>query len=128
MQRVLTTDAPQPAGHYSQAIVHEGIVFVSGQLPINPETGEKNLGSIEDQTRQVLINISKILLAAGSNLEHALKITIYISDIELWARVNAIYSEIFGENRPARTVVPTKELHHGFKIEVDAIAAVNKPI
>ena len=121
---VYTPKAPMPAGHYSQAIVHNGLVYVSGQLPIDPVTGAEKFGTIEDQAEQVLNNIAEILLAAGSDLNHVLKTTAYISDIELWPRINATYAAVFGEYRPARAVVPTKELHYGFQIEIDAVAAV----
>jgi len=126
MKEVSTQNAPKPAGHYSQAIVHNNIVYVSGQLPIDPKTGEKRLGSIEEQTEQALENLSEILKAAGSNLDQVIKTTVYVSDIELWGRVNAVYSRFFGEHRPARAVVPTRELHFGFQIEIEAIAVVNK--
>ena len=124
MKPVSTPNAPKPAGHYSQAVVHNGLVFVSGQLPIDPVSGEKILGSIEMQTEQVLQNVKAILEAAGSGPDRILKVTIYISDIELWGKVNAVYAEFFGEYRPARAVVPTRELHYGFQIEMEAIAAV----
>jgi 2-iminobutanoate/2-iminopropanoate deaminase len=124
MKKIQTEKAPLPGGHYSQAIVHRGLVFVSGQLPIDPLTGEKITGSIEDQTNQVLKNLSAILDASGSSLDQVLKVTIYISDITHWGKVNEIYSRVFGEHRPARAVVPTRELHFGFLIEVDAVAAV----
>ncbi len=124
MKIVSTPDAPQAAGHYSQAIVHENIVYVSGQLPIDPHTGEKHTGSIEEQARQALNNVAAILRAAGSDLTHVLKTTVYISDIALWGRVNTVYAEFFGEHRPARAIVPTRELHYGFQIEIEAIAAI----
>jgi 2-iminobutanoate/2-iminopropanoate deaminase len=124
MKRVVTINAPQPAGHYSQAIVHNDIVYVSGQLPIVPETGEKILGPIEAQTAQVLRNLSAVLKAAKSDLNRVLKTTVYVSDISLWDKVNAVYKEFFGKHRPARAVVPTRELHFGFQIEIEAIAAV----
>jgi len=124
MREVSTPNAPKPAGHYSQAIVHNNIVYVSGQLPIDPKTGEKCLGSIEEQTKQVLKNVSEILKAAGSDINQVLKITLYVSDIELWGRVNTVYSEFFDKHRPARAVVPTRDLHYGFKIEIEAIAAI----
>ncbi|MCP4709093.1 MAG: RidA family protein [Planctomycetes bacterium] len=123
---VYTPKAPMPAGHYSQAIIYDGLVYVSGQLPIDPETGAEKFGTIEDQAEQVLSNIGEILLAAGSDLNHVIKTTAYITDIELWPRVNASYAAVFGEYRPARAVVPTKELHYGFLIEIDAVAAVIK--
>jgi 2-iminobutanoate/2-iminopropanoate deaminase len=124
MKRVVTINAPQPAGHYSQAMVHNGIVYVSGQLPIVPETGEKILGPIEEQTAQALRNLSAVLKAAKSDLNRVLKTTVYVSDISLWDKVDAVYKEFFGKHRPARAVVPTRELHFGFQIEIEAIAAV----
>lgn len=124
MKKIQTDKAPIPAGHYSQAVVHGGLVFISGQLPVDPLTGEKNTGSIEEQTRQVLKNLSAILDASGSSIDQVLKVTVYISDISLWGKVNEIYAEVFGDHRPARAVVPTPELHFGFKIEVEAIAAL----
>ena len=126
MKVVITENAPKPAGHYSQAIVHNNIVYVSGQLPIDPKTGEKRIGSIEEQTEQALKNLSEILKAAGGNLNQVIKTTVYISDIELWDRVNAIYARFFGEHRPARAVVPTRNLHFGFQIEIEAIATLDK--
>lgn len=121
---IRTNAAPPPGGHYSQAIVHSGLIFVSGLLPIDPVTNEKFTGAIEQQTEIVLGNLKAILLAAGSDLNHVLKTTVYISDIELWGKVNEVYARTFGEHRPARSVVPTKELHYGFQIEVESIAAV----
>lgn len=124
MKLIQTDRAPAPAGHYSQAVVHNGTVYVAGQLPIDPGTGEKCLGSIEEQTEQVLKNVAAILEAAGSGLDRVLKVTVYVSDISLWGGVNAVYARFFGDHRPARAVVPTRELHHGFLIEVEAVAAV----
>ena len=125
MKSIKTGNAPLPGGHYSQAIVHNGLVYVSGQLPIDPKTGEKQTGSIEEQTNLVLQNLSAILDASGSSLNQVLKVTVYISDISLWGKVNEVYAEIFGDHRPARAIVPTRDLHFGFKIEVDAVAAVD---
>jgi 2-iminobutanoate/2-iminopropanoate deaminase len=124
MQHLTTEAAPKPAGHYSQGIVHNGIVYVSGQLPIDPRTGKKCLDSIEDQARQVLKNVAAVLAVAGADLGNVLKVTVYVSDIELWGRVNEVYAEFFGEHRPARCVVPTRTLHHGFQIEIEAVAFV----
>ena len=124
MKDVRTNDAPQPAGHYSQAIVHDGLVYVSGQLPIDSKREDKHVGSIEEQTEQVLRNLDAILKKANSDRDHVLKVTVYVSDIALWGRVNAVYARFFGDHRPARAVVPTRELHFGFQIEIEAIAAV----
>lgn len=121
---ILTPNAPQPGGHYSQAIVHNGLVYVAGQLPIDPATGEKKLGAIEEQTEQVLNNIREILLAAGSDMNRVLKMTVYVADISLWGKVNEVYARALGEHRPARAIVPVKELHYGFLIEIEAVAAL----
>ena len=121
---ISTPNAPRPAGHYSQAIVHGNTVYVSGQLAIDPQTGEKRLGSIEEQTEQALKNVAEILKAANSDISQVLKTTVYVSDIALWERVNAVYAKFFGEHRPARAVVPTRNLHYGFQIEIEAIAFV----
>jgi len=123
MKTICTEGAPAPAGHYSQAIVHGDTVYVSGQLPIDPATGEKRTGSIEEQTEQVLTNLAEILRAAGSGMDRLVKVTVYISDIGLWDRVNAVYARHLGDHRPARAVVPTRDLHYGFQIEIEALAA-----
>jgi len=127
MQAVHTDDAPQPAGHYAQAVAHNGFLFVSGQLPIDPGTGKPVDGTIEEQTNRALENILAILRAAGSDRHLVVKTTVYVSDIELWPRVNAAYALFFGEHRPARAVVPTRELHYGCLIEIEAVAALKAP-
>jgi 2-iminobutanoate/2-iminopropanoate deaminase len=99
-------------------------VFVSGQLSIDPKTGEKKLGSIEEQTEQALTNVAEILKAAGSDLSRVLKMTIYVSDINLWGAVNSVYARMLGDHRPARAVIPTRDLHYGFLIEIEAIGAL----
>lgn len=120
---VNTQDAPAPGGHYAQAVVYNGLVFVAGQLSIDPRTGEKMLGSIEEQTEQALRNVGAILKAADSDLSRVLKMTVYISDMELWGKVNEVYARVMGEHRPARAVIPTGDLHYGFLIEIEAVAA-----
>jgi 2-iminobutanoate/2-iminopropanoate deaminase len=125
IKSVKTDDAPAPGGHYSQGVVHNGLVFVSGQLSIDPRTGEKKLGSIEEQTEQALQNVAAILKAANSDLSRVLKMTVYVADINLWSAVNTVYARFMGEHRPARAVVPTGELHYGFLVEIEAIAATN---
>lgn len=123
MNIVQTDQAPPPGGHYSQAVTHAGLVFVSGQLPIHPD-GAHETGDIEAQTRCALHNLAAILEAANSGFDLVLKATVYITDIALWPRVNTVYAEVFGAARPARAVVPTRDLHHGFLVEVEAVAAV----
>ena len=124
IKRINTPDAPQPAGHYSQATVYNGLVFVAGQLSIDPATGEKKLGPIEEQTEQALKNVHAIIKAAGSDWDRVLKMTVFVADINLWDAVNKVYSRILGENRPARAIIPCGELHYGFLIEIEAVAAV----
>lgn len=122
---ILTDQAPKPGGHYSQATVWNGLVFVAGQLPIT-KTGEKITSSIEDQAHQVLNNLKAILSAAGSGMDKVLKTTIYIADIELWGKVNDIYTTYFPDHKPARAIVPVKTLHYGFLIELEAVAVVEQ--
>ena len=124
MRTISTPDAPPPAGHYSQAVVYGDTVYVSGQLAVNLATGEKGVGSIEEQTRLALLNIEQILLSAGSDLNHVIKTTAYVSDVELWGGVNQAYAEVFGDHRPARAVVPSRDLHYGCLVEIEAIAAL----
>jgi 2-iminobutanoate/2-iminopropanoate deaminase len=124
IKRINTPNAPKPAGHYSQATVYNGLVFVAGQLSILPN-GEYKFGSIEEQTEQALRNVHEILKAAGSDWDRVLKINISVADINLWEGVNSVYSRILGEHRPARAVIPTGKLHYEFLIEIEAIAATD---
>ena len=124
MEKIKLPNAPSPKGHYSPAVVHNGLIFVSGQLPRDPISGEVETGSIEAQTELALRNVEQILLAANSDLHHVLQMTIYISEMELWDKVNEVYARILGEHKPARAIVPVKDLHFGTKIEIQAIAAV----
>ena len=123
MKYIHTEKAPNPAGHYTQAIVSGGFVYVSGQLPLDP-SGGKIKTSIEEQTHQVLDNLEAILIGSGSSLQHVVKSTVYISDISLWTKVNEIYATRFGDHKPARAMVPTRELHFGCFLEIDAVAEV----
>ncbi len=122
VDKIYTSKAPSPAGHYSQAVVHNGLVFVAGQLPIDPKTQNIIEGGIEIQARQVIANIAAILEAAGSGLDKVLKATIYIPDSSFWPEINRVYAECFGEHRPARAVIPCGELHLGVLLEMEVIA------
>lgn len=124
MRHVHTPDAPKPAGHYSQAVIHSGVVYVAGQLALDPTWPDAPHGTVEEQTRRALRNVEAILRAAGSDLDHLLTVTIYVTDAALWPRVNAAYAEVLGSHRPARTVVPVAALHYGYLVEVTATAAV----
>ena len=120
MKTIHTDQAPAPAGHYSQAIVHGGMVYVAGQLPIDPARPEHHLGPIEEQTEQALRNVGEILKAAGSSLGQVVQMTVYVSDISLWGRINTVYAHVMGDHRPARAVVPTRDLHYGYQIEIQS--------
>src|SRR3954467_62088 len=126
MNKVKLPNAPEPKGHYSSAVVHSGLIFVSGQLPRDPVTGRVETGSIEAQTELAMKNVEAILHAANSDLDHLLQVTIYVSEMELWDQVNAVYSRILGDHKPARAIVPVKDLHFDTKIEIQAIAAVKE--
>jgi len=126
MKTVSTESAPRPAGHYSQAVVHAGTIYVAGQLPVDPATGAIVHGEVEAQAERALANLAAILEAAGSDFDHVVRVTVYIADIGLWGRFNQVYADIFGDHRPARTVVPVPALHHGALVEIDAIAAVGR--
>ncbi|MFS3913552.1 RidA family protein [Bacillus australimaris] len=124
MKSILEVSNLKSNGHYAFATVHQNTVYVSGQFAINPETRKKEFGTVEEETLQALKNVEMIVEAAGSKKEKILRMTLYISDIESWDKVDAVYTEFFGEHKPARTVVPTNELHFGFKIEMDAISYI----
>lgn len=124
MKPISTDAAPAARGHYSQAIVHAGIAYVAGQLPIVPDDPERKLADFEAQARQVIANVIGIVEAAGSSRELILRTTVYIADIAHWPAFNAIYAEMLGSHRPARTVVPVPQLHYGYLVEMDAIAAL----
>jgi reactive intermediate/imine deaminase len=124
MKVIQPSDQSIPKGHYSPGIIHNGFIFVSGQLPIDLKTREPFIGAIEGQTELALLNVENVLKAAGSDLDHVVQMTIYVSDMELWGKVNETYSKVMGEHRPARAIVPVKDLHFGTKIEIQAIGVV----
>jgi 2-iminobutanoate/2-iminopropanoate deaminase len=123
MQLIYLPDQPRPKGHYTPAVVHNQTVYVSGQLPVDQQ-GAIQLGTLEEQTELCLHNMEAVLLASGSNLQQVLKVTIYLSDIAFWPRVNEIYARIMGDHRPARAIVPVGPLHYGCLIEIECIAAI----
>ena len=124
MKIISTNDQLAPKGHYSQAIIHQNTIYISGQLSIDPQTGQKCTGDIGSETLRVLQNIEHILSMEGCNRFSIIRTTVYISNIEEWEIVNKVYADFFGDHKPARTVVPTRSLHYGFKVEIDAVAAL----
>ena len=127
MRTITTNDALKPSGHYSQAIVDQGLVYVSGQLPFDWQTGAAIQGTAAEQAEAALTNLQRVLRAADSDLDRVLRCTVYVSDIAHWDEVNVVYSRCFGEHRPARSIVPTGPLHFGFLVEIDAIAKTSTP-
>ena len=119
---ISTPKAPRAIGPYSQAVVAGGFVFTSGQIPIDPATGEMISGSIEEQTHRVFANLQAVLEAAGTSLHNAVKVTVYLQSLEDFKRVNEVYAEVFGEVRPARSTVEVAGLPLGSRVEVDVVA------
>ena len=122
---IQTEGAPAPVGPYSQAIALGDLVFVSGQIPLDPATAAIVPGEIEDETRQVLRNLKAILEEAGSDLASVVKATVYLTDMSLFPRVNAIYAEAFdADPAPARATVEVSALPLGAHVEIDAVAFI----
>lgn len=123
MQFIHTQISKDSKGHYTPAVIHNDIVYVSGQLPIDFIGGKSQPEADERaQIEQALNNLLHVLELAGSSKEKVLKTTVYISDIELWPLVNQVYAEFFGNHRPARSIVPSAGLHYGSIIEIEATA------
>ena len=124
---VITTRGAAPAGgHYSQAIRHGDLIYVSGQLPIAPDGMHRSGEDFEAQARQAISNMVAVTEAGGGSIASLLKVTVYLVGVENWPRFNAIYADMMGDVRPARSVVPVPELHYGYLVEIDAIAAATK--
>lgn len=124
METIIQTKEIRPNGHYAQALIHNGVIYVSGQFSVDADTGERKFGTVQEETRRALENIELILKASGSDRQKILKTTAYVCSMEDWSDVNEAYVNFFGEHRPARTIVNAKELHFGFKVEIEAIAAL----
>lgn len=119
---VTTYDAPLPAGHYSQAVVAGNLIFVSGQLPVVPLTGDKVTGSVSEQTLQALRNVLSIVKAAGGDITTIARTTIYTTEVRYWEEVNRVYADFFSPVHPARSIITVAGLHHGFMVEIEAVA------
>ena len=125
MKLISSPDSPTPAGHYSSAVVHNGVVYVSGQLPRVPgKPADFAPATIEEQTRQALHNAEAVLRMAGSRRDLVLRSTLYVSDIAFLAAVNTEYAAFFGAHKPARAIVPVGNFRNGFLLEIDMIAAL----
>ena len=128
VERIKTARAPQPAGHYSQAVAFRDLVFVSGQLGPRPDGSSTAGQPFEEQAKQSIATMLAILAEAECGPADVVKVTAYIVGVENWPSFNRVFSEYFGESRPARSVVPVPELHLGYLIEVDAIGIARKTL
>jgi len=123
-QIIETNNSPSPIGPYSQAIRIDGLVFISGQIPVNPNTGQVVNGDIEAQADQVLKNLSAILEASGSGLEKVVKTTVFLTNLDDFSAFNAVYEKYLGKAKPARSTVQVARLPKEVLLEIDAIATV----
>jgi len=119
---VNTYDAALPGGHYSQATVAGNVIFVSGQLPVKPLAGETVKDDISEQTYQALTNVLNIVKAAGGDITTIARTTIYTVDVKHWEEINRVYASFFGPVKPARSIITVAGLHHGFLVEIEAVA------
>jgi 2-iminobutanoate/2-iminopropanoate deaminase len=124
LKRVHTDEAPAAIGPYSQAIVTDGWVFCSGQIAIDPATGNVLEGGVARQTEQVLTNLRRVLEAAGAGLDTVVKTTVFLSDMGAFQTMNEVYARHFGEHRPARAAVQAAALPKGVDVEIEAVARV----
>jgi 2-iminobutanoate/2-iminopropanoate deaminase len=122
MDYVATDGAPKAIGPYSQAVRHHGIVYTSGQIPLDPATGSLVEGDFAAQSHQVFRNLAAVLQEAGSGFDRVLKATVYVVDLGNFQTLNAIYAEYFGSHKPARTTVEVKALPKGAALEIDLVA------
>ncbi len=125
-QIITTGDAPKAIGPYSQAVVAGGFVFASGQIPLDPSTGELVEGGIAEQAEQVLRNISKVLEAAGTGLERVVKTTVFLADMNDFAAMNEVYGRYFSHEPPARSTVQAARLPRDVRVEIDVIALAGR--
>ncbi|WP_041083830.1 RidA family protein [Thermotoga profunda] len=123
VKTISTDQAPKAIGPYSQGIEANGFIFVSGQIPLDPATGELVNGDIKKQTARVFENIRAILKASGCDLKNVVKATVFVTDLSNFAAVNEIYSQYFGEHKPARSFVQVAGLPKGAQVEIEVIAA-----
>lgn len=119
-----TNEAPKAIGTYSQGIKSDNFVFTSGQIPINPQSGELIKGDFKSEVKQVLINLNGVLKGGGSSLQQAIKLTVFLTDLSHFAQVNEIFNEFFPDNPPARSAVQVSALPMNARIEIDAVGHV----
>jgi len=122
MKKIATDKAPEAVGPYAQAVEANGMIFCSGQIPINPKSGTVEVAGAAEQTMQVLLNLRAVLEAAGSGLDKVVKTTVFLTDIGDFPAVNTVYAEMFGGHTPARSTVQVARLPKCAKVEIEAVA------
>lgn len=122
MKAIIPEGTRKSTGHYVPGVISNGMLYISGQLPVDHTTGNTVEGTVKDHARMALHNVERILLAADLKKENVVQCRLYIPDVSYWDEVNQVYAEFFGDHKPARVVVPSRELHGGALVEIEAIA------
>lgn len=126
MEKVETKFSVRDGGHYVPGVKYNGVLYISGQLSIDPETGQIPEGGVGVQARQALHNLDTVLKEADVSREDVIQCRVYVPDVAFWPELNQVYAEFFGDHKPARVVVPTNKLYQGCLVEIEAIAACGK--
>jgi reactive intermediate/imine deaminase len=126
MEKIAPKGCGENKGHYTPGIISNGMLYISGQLSIDPDTRKVPEGGMEAHARLALANVDRVLKAAGLSRNHIVQCRVYVSDIDQWDIVNQVYADFFGEHKPARIVVPVGKLHFGCLLEIEGIAEVNQ--
>ena len=122
MKVVIPQDSRKGGGHYVPGVISNGMLYISGQLPVDPATGQMCKGNVSDHAKTALHNVERILSAANLSRENVVQCRVYIPDVAYWDEVNKVYADFFGDHKPARVVVPSRNLHGGALVEIEAIA------
>ena len=128
VKKIETKYSVKDGGHYSPAIAYNGVLYISGQLSIDPETGKVPEGGVKIEARQALANLNTVLSAANLSKEDVIQCRVYLPNVEYWGELNEVYSEFFGSHKPARAVVPSNNLYGGCLVEIEAIAAYKEEV
>ena len=124
--KFINTGSSRSGAHYSPGVVHNGLLYVSGMLSVDPATGTVAAGGVAAETRQALSNLEAVLSAAGVKKTDVLQCRVYTPNVDFWDEINSVYADFFGDHKPARCVVPTTRLHFGCLVEIEAVAVVRE--
>ncbi|ASZ12683.1 RidA family protein [Chitinophaga pendula] len=122
MKMIAPANLPTPAGHYTPGVVSGNLLFVSGQLPVKPDGSHTSAEPFEVQAQQAISNLLEVVKAAGAAVNHIVKVNVYIAGVQYWPVFNQLYAAAMGNHKPARAIIPVPELHHGYLVEIDAVA------